>query len=84
MNIQNLLQMIMLTGWIKEKLLQLWVDPQELVWVNFSDMNSLNQLAQKIMPNLLKNNPGVANQIKQTAWQFVPEKWAEIIEMIGG
>lgn len=74
----------MMSWWIKDKLLQLWVDPKDLAWVNFSDMNSLNQLAEKIMPNLLKNNPGVANQIKQQASQFVPEKWAEIIEMIGG
>jgi len=35
------------------------------------------------MPNLLKANPNAAAQIMQTAKQFVPEKEAEIVEMIG-
>lgn len=70
-------------GWIKNKLIQLWVNPSDLQNVNFNDPASLNDLAAKIMPNLLKSRPDIAQQIKQQAPNFVPDKWAEIIDMIG-
>ena len=79
----NLLQMFNAFWWLQNKLIQLWVNPQDLQWVNFNDPASLNELAAKIMPWLLKANPQIAQQIKQQAPQFVPDKWAEIIEMIG-
>ena len=69
--------------WLKQQLLQLWVNPNDLQNVDFNDPYSLNELAAKIMPNLLKANPWVAQQIKQNASSFVPEKWAEIVEMVG-
>ena len=84
MNFMNLLQMFNAFWWLQNKLIQLWVNPQDLQWVNFNDPASLNELAAKIMPGLLKANPQIAQQIKQQANQFVPDKWAEIIEMIGG
>ena len=77
------MQMLNQFGGIKQKLTQLWVDPNELQNVDFNDPYALNDLAAKIMPGLLKSNPWVANQIKQNVNQFVPEKWAEIVEMIG-
>ena len=83
MDMMNLLSMINAFGGIKNKLIQLGVNPQDLQWVNFNDPASLNQLATKIMPNLLKSRPDIAQQIKQQAPSFVPDKWAEIIEMIG-
>lgn len=83
MNFMNLLQMFNAFWWLQNKLIQLWVNPQDLQWVNFNDPASLNELAAKIMPWLLKSNPQIAQQIKQQANQFVPDKWAEIIEMIG-
>jgi hypothetical protein len=43
----------------------------------------LNDLAAKIMPNLLKANPNAASQIKQAAKQFAPDREAEIVEMVG-
>ena len=79
----NLLSMLNAFWWIKNKLIQLGINPQDLQWVNFNDPASLNQLAAKIMPNLLKSRPDIAQQIKQQAPSFVPDKWAEIIEMIG-
>lgn len=83
MDMTNLLSMLNAFWWIKNKLIQLGVNPQDLQWVNFNDPASLNQLAAKIMPNLLKSRPDIAQQIKQQAPSFVPDKWAEIIEMIG-
>ena len=77
------MQMLNQFGGIKQKLTQLWVDPAELQNVDFNDPYALNDLAAKIMPGLLKSNPWIANQIKQSVNQFVPEKWAEIVEMIG-
>lgn len=83
MDMTNLLSMLNAFWWIKNKLIQLGINPQDLQWVNFNDPASLNQLAAKIMPNLLKSRPDIAQQIKQQAPSFVPDKWAEIIEMIG-
>lgn len=83
MNLMSLLQMLNAFGWIKNKLIQLWVNPSDLQNVNFNDPASLNDLAAKIMPNLLKSRPDIAQQIKQQAPTFVPDKWAEIIDMIG-
>lgn len=80
---QNILQMVNMFWGIKNKLLQLWVNPQDLQNVNFNDPGSLNELAAKIMPWLLKNNPQVANQIKQQVKSFAPDKSAEVIDMIG-
>lgn len=77
------MQMLNAFGWIKQKLLQIWVNPADLQNVDFNDPYALNDLAAKIMPNLLKQNPQVAQQIKQSASMFVPDKEAEIVEMIG-
>lgn len=78
----NILQMLMQFWNIQWKLQQLWVSPNDLQWVNFSDPNSLEELAKKIMPWLLKNNPQVAQQIKQIAPQYVPDKAWEIVDII--
>lgn len=80
----NILQMLMQFWNIQGKLQQLWVSPTDLQWVNFNDPNSLNDLAKKIMPTLLKQNPQVAQQIKQIASQYAPEQAWEIVEIIGG
>ncbi len=78
----NILQMLMQFWNIQWKLQQLWVSPSDLQWVNFSDPNSLEELAKKIMPWLLKNNPQVAQQIKQIAPQYAPDKANDIVQII--
>jgi len=83
MNINMLMQLLNQFWGIKQRLTQLWVNPQDLQNIDFNDPYALNDLAAKIMPNLLKANPNAAAQIMQTAKQFVPEKEAEIVEMIG-
>lgn len=81
----NLLQMLMgmwnFSG-IKDKLIQLWVPQEKLQNVNFSDLNSLNQLAQDIMPWLLANNKDMANKIKGMSSMLGWDKWAEVVNII--
>ena len=81
----NLLQML-LWMWnfsgIKEKLLQLWVPQETLQWVNFSDINSLNKLAQEIMPGLLANNKEMADKIKGAASMLWNDKQKEVSDVI--
>lgn len=83
MNINLLMQLLNQFGWLKQRLIQLWVNPMDLQNVDFNDPYALNDLAARIMPNLLKANPNAVAQIKNSAKQFVPEKEAEIVEMIG-
>ena len=84
----NLLQMI-LWMWnfsgIKDRLIQLWIPQETLQWVDFSNMQSLNDLAQKIMPWLLANNKQLAWQIKNLAsmlWNDKQKEVGEIIDMM--
>lgn len=81
----NLLQMLM-SMWnfsgMKDKLLQLWVPPEKLQNVNFSDMNSLNELAQEIMPWLLAQNKDLANKIKGAASMLGADKQKEVSDVI--
>jgi len=66
-----------LGGMLQNKLQQMGIPTQ---WVNFSDMNSLNDFAQKILPTLLKNNPQAKEMIKQNA-QNMDQK-EEIVKII--
>ena len=81
----NLLQMI-LGMWnfsgIKDRLIQLWIPQETLQWVDFSNMQSLNDLAQKIMPWLLANNKQLAWQIKNLASMLWDDKQKEVGEII--
>ena len=81
----NLLQMIMgmwnFSG-IKDKLMQLWVPQEKLQNVNFSDLNSLNQLAQDIMPWLLASNKDLANKIKGMSSMLGSDKQNEVVQII--
>ncbi len=81
MNPTTLIQMLNSFWWIKNKLLNLWIKPSDLEWVDFNDPNSLNVLAAKIMPWLLKNNPQAAKQIKES-WLISWQTKQEVIEAI--
>ena len=67
---------------IKDKLLQLWISPEVLQWVDFNNVNSLNQLAQKIMPWLLANNKELAEKIRSMSSMLWQEKQKEVWEVI--
>ena len=45
-------------------------------------MNSLNKLAQDIMPSLLANNKDLANKIKGAASMFGSDKQKEVSDVI--
>lgn len=66
---------------IREKLIKAWVSAKDLEWVKFDDPESLNNLAQKIMPWLLKNNPQAAQQIKES-WLLQWETKQEVVQII--
>ena len=66
---------------MKQKLLQMGVPESDLQGVNFSDMNSLNQLAEKIVPTMLKNNPNMKNFVKQNG-AFFGDRKEEVVEIV--
>lgn len=50
--------------------------------VNFNDMNSINDFAQKILPQMLKNNPQMKEIIKQNASSFDKETADKVVEIV--
>ena len=79
----DFLQMLLWFNWnsIKNKLIQMWIPENEMQGVNFNDMNSLNQFAEKIVPTMLKNNPNMKNFIKQNK-NFFWNRQDEVIEVV--
>ena len=67
---------------IKNKLLSMWVDASKLQWVDFSNIQQMNKLAEDIMPWLIKSNPNIANAIKQNSSVLPKDKQEEVIEII--
>ena len=57
------------------------IPAHQLEWVDFNNMDQLNQLAEQIVPWIIKNNPNVANMIKQNA-NLVGDKKEEVVQMI--
>jgi hypothetical protein len=66
---------------LKQKLLQAWISPNDIQWVDFNNMNDLNSLAEKIMPNIIKSNPNIASMLKSNA-SLLWEKQAEVVEKL--
>lgn len=66
---------------LKNQLLKSWINPQDLQWVDFNNMQQLNALAEKITPELIKKNPFIANLIKQNAG-MVGDKKEEVVKVI--
>lgn len=66
---------------LKNALLKQWIQPHQLEWVDFNNMEQLNQLAETIVPELIKKNPMMANIIKQNA-NLVWDKQKEVVEVI--
>lgn len=66
MNIRGVMNWMWMLAGLREKLLKVGISPKDLQWVDFSSKESLNQLAQKIVPKLLRDNPQIAKQIKES------------------
>lgn len=67
---------------LKNVLLNKWVDPHQLEWVDFNDMEQVNKFAEKLVPQLLKNNPFMANILKQNSSMLGAEKQKEVVDTI--
>lgn len=66
---------------LKSRLIAMGVEPHKLEGVDFNNMEQLNQLAEQIMPWLIKSNPNIANLIKQNA-NLVWDKKEEVVSVI--
>lgn len=66
---------------LKNALLKQWIEPHKLEWVDFNNMEQLNQLAETIVPELIKKNPFIATIIKQNS-SMMWEKWKEVVDVI--
>ena len=67
---------------LKQRLLAVWISPNDIQWIDFNNINDLNRLAEKIVPRLLQANPNMKNLIKQNAWMFGQDKQKEVAEII--
>lgn len=71
--------MTLMKGMLQSKLQQLWIPTD---WVNFNDMNSINQFAQSILPGLLKNNPQAKEMIKNNIGTLDDATKEEVVKII--
>lgn len=66
---------------LKNVLLKQWIEPYRLEWVDFNNIDQINQLAEQLAPELIKKNPIIANLIKQNS-SMMWEKGKEVVEVI--
>ena len=67
---------------LKNIVLKAWVQPKDVEWVNFSDVNSINAFAEIVWPQLIKSNPIIAGMNKQNANMLWADKAKEVAEVI--
>lgn len=84
MNVRGFMKSMGMLSWMREKLINAGVSPQDLQGVSFDDPESLNRLAEKIVPWLLKANPQMAQKIKESGWldQKTKEEVVQIVDSI--
>lgn len=70
---------IFLWSMLQNKLQSMGINTQG---VNFNDMNSLNEFAKKIMPDILKNNPQMKEWIKQNAPAENKDEVVQVVDNI--
>ena len=66
---------------LKNRLLSMWIEPYKLEWVDFNDIGQLNQLAEKIMPDIIKNNPNIRNLLRQNS-NLAGDKHKDVVDII--
>lgn len=75
----NLVFMFM-RGMLQSKLQQMGIPTD---WVNFRDVNSVNEFAKTLLPQLLKNNPQAKETIKNNMGDFLStEQKEEIVKIV--
>jgi len=67
---------------LKQRLLQAGISPNDIQGIDFNNINDLNLLAEKIAPKLIRANPNIANMIKQNSSMLGKEKQREVVEVI--
>ena len=67
---------------LRQKLLSMGISPNDMQGIDFNNMSDLNKLAEKIVPNMLKSNPNIANLIKKNSSMLGSEKSKEVCEVI--
>lgn len=67
---------------LKNRLLNIGVPPHKLEGVDFNNMQQVEQLAEQLVPELIKSNPIIANMIKQNSSMLGAEKQKEIVDVI--
>ena len=70
-----------LTGSIKAKLLKMGISEKDMEGVDFGNMQSLNQFAERVVPKLIRSNPQAVQQIKNSGW-LDPAKQQEVNNVI--
>lgn len=60
------------------------VSEQDMEGVDFTNMDSLNKFAERIVPKLLQNNPKAKEQIKGCTWLegATKQNVAEVIDWL--
>lgn len=67
---------------LKQRLLQAGISPNDIQGIDFNNINDLNLLAEKIAPKLIRANPNIANLIKQNSSMLGKDKQREVVEVI--
>ena len=67
---------------LRQKLLQAGISPNDMQGIDFNNINDLNKLAEKVMPNIIKSNPSIASMIKSNASMLWTEKAKEVCDVI--
>lgn len=71
---------LMMRGMLQSKLQQMGIPTD---WVNFRDINSVNEFAKNLLPQLLKNNPQAKEMIKNNMGDFLStEQKEEIVKIV--
>ncbi len=83
MNILKVMSGLGLTSGIKATLLKMGVSEQDMAGVDFNNMQSLNEFAERIVPKLIKSHPQTAQKIKESGW-LDSQKQQEVNTVIDG
>lgn len=67
---------------LKNRLLNIWVPPHKLEGVDFNNMEQVEQLAEQLVPDLIRANPVIANMIKQNSSMLWADKQKEVVDVI--
>lgn len=67
---------------LRQRMIQAGISPNDMQGIDFNNINDLNRLAEKVMPNIIKSNPSIANMIKSNASMLGEQKSKEVCEVI--